>query len=496
MGELFVGKKKKYYAVKKGHEVGVYETWEECKKNTDGYKGAQYKGFATSEEADQYMANNEYTEYKDKKESLDYEKMVSEALDTNRIVAFTDGSFDDKYKVAGYGVCILELQDNESNSYKKTVEHEISDIVRTERFLTSRNIGPEVMAVINAFDWTISKGHRKITIFHDYEGISKWAKKEWETRSEVSKWFVGKLEDMYSDLLDIEYIWVPAHSGVKYNENADRLAYEAVKSTSPVKYKLDETFFSCENVSKKNFLEIIKKIDNNPDINVSEENIENGIMYKLKMKKDKLTVTFFNKKSKTLIQGRPSSLFAMFISFYTEKIPDYEMVMAYGKMHRKKLEKKDIDIYMANMNLPNDFPEDIKKLIKQAKLEHTTLLKNRVESYDFGHYIFPACRALEGTIKYLFEKNGVHIKIKNNIGGYFDKNEEEIYYLKGNNYKDSVYKKKLEGCYNKYFTYRHLLGHFGELIINDSIESNTYFISEKEEATDILEEILNEMKFD
>ena len=36
----------KFYAVKKGRTPGVYLTWEDAKKQVDGYSGAEYKSFA------------------------------------------------------------------------------------------------------------------------------------------------------------------------------------------------------------------------------------------------------------------------------------------------------------------------------------------------------------------------------------------------------------------------------------------------------------------
>ena len=38
---------KKFYAVKKGHKKGIFESWDECKKNINGYSGAIYKSFKT-----------------------------------------------------------------------------------------------------------------------------------------------------------------------------------------------------------------------------------------------------------------------------------------------------------------------------------------------------------------------------------------------------------------------------------------------------------------
>ncbi len=39
--------KQKYYVVWKGHQPGIYETWEECRKQIHGYTGAEYKSFET-----------------------------------------------------------------------------------------------------------------------------------------------------------------------------------------------------------------------------------------------------------------------------------------------------------------------------------------------------------------------------------------------------------------------------------------------------------------
>lgn len=46
---------KKVYAVKKGKTTGIFLTWEECRKNVNGFPGAQYKSFPTLQEAEQYL---------------------------------------------------------------------------------------------------------------------------------------------------------------------------------------------------------------------------------------------------------------------------------------------------------------------------------------------------------------------------------------------------------------------------------------------------------
>lgn len=48
--------KKSYYAVFKGKNPGIYHTWEECSKQINGYPDNQYKGFATKNQAKQWLA--------------------------------------------------------------------------------------------------------------------------------------------------------------------------------------------------------------------------------------------------------------------------------------------------------------------------------------------------------------------------------------------------------------------------------------------------------
>ncbi len=60
-----MAKNKKYYVVWKGREKGVYANWNECKKNIDGYQGAQYKSFTSEKEA-KIAFTKSYEDYKGK----------------------------------------------------------------------------------------------------------------------------------------------------------------------------------------------------------------------------------------------------------------------------------------------------------------------------------------------------------------------------------------------------------------------------------------------
>ncbi len=46
-----MAKKQKYYVVWRGIKPGIYNSWEECKKQTIGFEGAQYKSFTSMADA-------------------------------------------------------------------------------------------------------------------------------------------------------------------------------------------------------------------------------------------------------------------------------------------------------------------------------------------------------------------------------------------------------------------------------------------------------------
>ncbi len=58
--------KKKFYVVWKGKNPGIYDSWEACKLQITGVKGAQYMSFPTGEKAKEAF-NSPYEAYKGKK---------------------------------------------------------------------------------------------------------------------------------------------------------------------------------------------------------------------------------------------------------------------------------------------------------------------------------------------------------------------------------------------------------------------------------------------
>ena len=110
---------KKFYAVRRGRAVGVYNTWEECKAQVERFKGSEFKSFLTSNEAWEFI-NQKRTAQEEggrpakvaRRESRESPVPAPlEELSTfdppDTIVVYTDGSSRGNGRngaVAGYGV--------------------------------------------------------------------------------------------------------------------------------------------------------------------------------------------------------------------------------------------------------------------------------------------------------------------------------------------------------------------------------------------------------
>ncbi|EFR32548.1 MAG: ribonuclease H family protein [Peptoniphilus harei] len=190
----------KYYAVRIGRNPGIYHTWDECKRETMGFKGASFKKFSTREDAEAFI--NEIEE--DKKESAEKDELV----------VYVDGSYRNSDKSHSYGVYMFN--DEEEYTYSKRFFKD-SDM---------RNVSGEIKGAMRAMEEAAKLGKKKIYLHYDYEGIRSWALAFWKTNKEGTIYYKN-FYDSIKDKLEVKFIKVEAHTGVKYNELVDKLAKEA-----------------------------------------------------------------------------------------------------------------------------------------------------------------------------------------------------------------------------------------------------------------------------
>ncbi|BBE30193.1 RNase H [Tepiditoga spiralis] len=196
---------KKIYAVKKGRKTGLFSSWKECEEQTKGYSGAIYKSFTNKEEAEKYLQNSSLNK---KTKNVDIK---------NTIIAYIDGSFNSKTKEYSAGIVMFY------NNTKKTFKYKDKD----PKFSKMRNVAGEIMASQLIMQYAVKNHVKNLEIYYDYEGIEKWCTDEWKANKTGTKLY-KKYYDQIKDKVNIKFIKVQAHTGNKYNEEADKLAKSAL----------------------------------------------------------------------------------------------------------------------------------------------------------------------------------------------------------------------------------------------------------------------------
>lgn len=456
----------KFYAVKKGNQIGIFECWADCQTATKGYSSPEFKSFTTKEEAEAYLQNRDIWVEKVEKDNSD-----------GYLVAFTDGSYDKDLKRYSYGVKFIRPDGS---------EEDICGYGSNQVYIDSNNIIGEIFGVINALDWAISNGFEKIKVYHDYEGLSKWISGEWTANSKAAKMYKSLYELKFKDFLEIRFEKVPGHSNVIYNEKADQLAKSALVERKKVVVQGDN-WFSIPYFKQDDFNAFVELIEE------SDEGITHTLIsalgkdiYKFKLNREVTTVTLFKTgQHKLLLQGKNNYLFQIITATIIELYDASPVEQILGNAYRINI-KQDVVSNAYNpieSGLPDDYPDGLKRLIKQSIINMT----HYVESEEYSMYVFPALRALEGHIKYLITVAG------GNPGRQFscfdrDRTMNSNGYIVTESFPDRSKNSSIEKCYNYYKLQRDTAFHFGDIM---GQVDNTRLIETKEEADEIIKKCLS-----
>lgn len=148
----------------------------------------------------------------------------------------------------------------------------------------SRQIDGELEATLEALKWvkankeTYFPNGGKVEIFHDYEGIGKWARNEWKTNTNLTRGYKESVNMLMLSLISgnqkVETIfsWVKGHSKNAGNDLVDRLAgqaiVESVASSVPVK---EQILVDKEEIEK--ILGLLKYVAIVPNVLTAKEHL-------------------------------------------------------------------------------------------------------------------------------------------------------------------------------------------------------------------------------
>lgn len=194
----------KFYAVKKGKKTGIFSTWDECKEQVTGFKGAVYKSFKTLSEAEAFLERNE--------------EKIENIEEVDGVYAYIDGSFDRINGIYGSGVVIVDGD-------KK---HEYKHAGNREDYAQLHNVAGELEAAKFVMWYAVDKKIKEITLFYDYQGIEAWAVGDWKANLPYTQDYV-KFYNKVKTAVNVNFVKVKAHTGIELNEIVDKLAKEAIE---------------------------------------------------------------------------------------------------------------------------------------------------------------------------------------------------------------------------------------------------------------------------
>lgn len=250
---------KNYYVVHIGKKPGIYNTWDECKKQIDKFEGAIYKKFTNEKEAQDFLKNGfgegkkprivTRRENEDKKNT----EKILDATFTHEttIFIYTDGSCirgSNKLTRAGYGIYIpeknIEVAAPLLNQKLTNNRAEMTAILESIKYLDEPDFTKNICILTDS--------QYSMYIFHgtgERYQKNKFRNDKGEEVPNID--LIKKMLEMKLKYPNIRLLKLRAHTGKKDthslgNEKADKLANDGAFTDLP---QTEKNFFN--NISNK-----------------------------------------------------------------------------------------------------------------------------------------------------------------------------------------------------------------------------------------------------
>jgi len=184
----------------------IFLNWPSCEKAVKGKSGVRFKKFTSHDAAQLWLETSSQSPP---------DSSVLKSSENPKLLIYVDGSYKEGIPYAGWGwVAVKEGQEIASARG------------RTEAPALSRNIDGEIEATLQALRW-VKLHYEPFIICHDYQGISSWAQGEWQAKSEIARYYIREIKSLN---IPMAFNKVKGHSGDCWNERADALATEGLKT--------------------------------------------------------------------------------------------------------------------------------------------------------------------------------------------------------------------------------------------------------------------------
>lgn len=384
-------------------------------------------------------------------------------LGTDEVIAFVDGSYSSAEEKSGFGVIIIDNKGIQTPLYKAFTKQLNAD------FIEFKNVAAELEGVKEAVSWAIEYNKTKIKIYYDYVGIGKWADGSWKANKDITKKYVNFIKEK-NTLITIEFCKVPAHSGIEYNEQADKLAKDSLLEKGYKTYNDGSIYFvGFSGDDWKSIIECINEenaelVENNQGtINVDVKEFENRQRMEVTDSKNKVVINCYSSRN-SYVQGKQSVLFQKIISLAIELMKNGQTVIeTLNRVHVLTLTKEEIEVKFEQFLPDYSGKRNEKHYNNLLSAVYNTMLAGYMP--DYTSLITPIFRAYEYFLhRILGDKMGLKTcdsRGKNNFS-FFDKNASGRYEC--NSGKKAILSgdqlSYLEDLYNAYNKIRHPYSHW------------------------------------
>ncbi|XP_029352279.1 ribonuclease H1 isoform X1 [Echeneis naucrates] len=266
-----MAKGKFFYAVRKGFNPGVYDSWEKCKKQVDKYSSPSFKKFATEKDAWAFVrgvdvsagpplkkeaqSGESAAAYLPKRghEALEYIPLgkkrchpeEEEASSPKRVKQSESSTSVSKDGFTYMGDAVVVYTDgccsgNGRNGARAGIgvywgpDHPLNVAERLQGRQTNQRA--ELQAACKALEQAKERNFKKLVLYTDsmftINGVTSWVKNwklnGWRLKSGglvINKDDFVKLDRLNSEL-EVVWMHIPGHAGYHGNEEADRLSRE------------------------------------------------------------------------------------------------------------------------------------------------------------------------------------------------------------------------------------------------------------------------------
>lgn len=229
---------KRFYAVVKGRTPGIYRTWygpDGAQAQVGSFPGALYKGFASFEEASDYLKSGgvhgfpgRSSEKHPDAQAKQQPSAMSREESSNGIEIYADGGCLNNPGPGGYGVVIV--RDGEKKELSGGYRH-------------TTNNRMELSAVITALITIKEECNKPVTVYTDSRYVVDGMTKGWARKWRRNNWMRDARQcaeniDLWAKLLDLseeckpEFRWIKGHAGHTENERCDVLAKRAASGSN------------------------------------------------------------------------------------------------------------------------------------------------------------------------------------------------------------------------------------------------------------------------